>query len=245
MDSRVDAASIIRPAAPRPFLDQVSAASGQARRRTGRYGGVALIALPLFLLLVAAAGVAGASLLRRDRRLRAQLEALRASGRIDQASSLRTRQAFSDDLELEVLRVARTGRPASLILLSVGDDGVTDADFPRDVLGHVLESAVRAIDLRYQTGGNEFALILPETRAQGGLVAAARIETKLAAAGVGPITAGVAELGPGMDRRTLFRNAYSALLAAGRSDRPNLLEYSPEIDRSSERAAIKASLPAG
>lgn len=200
--------------------------------------GVALIALLLFLLLLAAVGGVVVCLLRRDRRLRAQLDALRASGGSNQKGSLRTRQSFGDDLELEVLRVARTGRPASLILLSVGHHDTPDAVVPRELLGRVLESTVRAIDLRYQTGGNEFALILPETRALGGLMAAARIETKLAAADVGPITAGVAELGPGMDWRALFRNAYSALLAAGTSGRPNLLEYSVDIDRSSERVGV-------
>ena len=44
------------------------------------------------------------------------------------------------------------------------------------------------------------------------------------------VTAGAAELGPGIDRHQLFRNAYCALLAAGREGRDGPLAYSPEVE---------------
>jgi hypothetical protein len=99
------------------------------------------------------------------------------------------------------------------------------------------------VDVAYRTGIDEFALILPETRARGGLVAAARVKQAYLASAEGAVTAGLAETGPGIDRHRLFRNAYCALLAAGGGNRPGLLAYSPELERSTSPEQLPG--PAG
>jgi PleD family two-component response regulator len=116
------------------------------------------------------------------------------------------------------------------------------ADAQRTRLAGVLDSALRVIDRRYRVGANEFALILPETRARAGLVAVRRIENAARDVGAGPVTAGLAEVGPGIDQRQLFRNAYCALLSAGREGRSTALVYSPELDRSGSRGATLQGL---
>jgi len=173
--------------------------------------------------------------MRRHRSLGAELDEMRA-GCMDPQTLLGGPEAFRDELQLEVLRTARTGRPASLIVLRLEDDPEDDGEREarRTDLVRVLNSVLRAIDRRYRIGADEFALLLPETRARGGLVAARRVEAKLQAAGVGRITAGVAELGPGIDRQLAFRHAYCAFLGAGQHGRSTILAYSPELEPNAE-----------
>jgi diguanylate cyclase len=186
----------------------------------------------LLLVLICTCGFT-LHLLRRGRQLQAKLDEVRGSSRIDHPLLLRSRQSFGEDLQLELSRVDRTGRPACLVVLSLGEEqGDQQADGRRAIGAQVLRSTIRMIDLGYRIGAEEYALILPETRARGGLVAAGRIEEKLLAAGVVGITAGVAEAGPGIDRHQLFRHAYCALLSAGRGGHSTVLAYSPELEQS-------------
>ncbi len=194
------------------------------------------VVVPLIMLLCAC--TCALCLLRRGRRPELELQKSKGSLRIDHAALLRSRQSFGEDLQLEVARVARTGRPACLVVLSVDEpESVRDAGARRNTLARTLNSTVRTIDLRYQIGANEFALVLPETRARGALVAAQRIAQALHVAGVGTITAGVAELGPGIDHHLLFRHAYCALLAAGHDGRSQIVAYSLELERAASWAA--------
>jgi hypothetical protein len=190
---------------------------------------MSMAVLALTFTLAAALSFA-AHLMRCNRRLHARLRELSSEQRA--AQSIRGRDAFTQDLELEIGRVARTGRPASLLLMSLGSDPTSEPAVRArtDCLAALSASSVRVIDLCYRIGGDEIALILPETRAEGALVAAARIQAKLLSIGAGGLTAGVAELGPGMDRQLFFRQAYCALLWAGREGRPELLAYSPELE---------------
>jgi HD-GYP domain-containing protein (c-di-GMP phosphodiesterase class II) len=87
------------------------------------------------------------------------------------------------------------------------------------------------VDGTYRLAGDEFALILPETRAMGGLETAQRVQKALRRVTGGPatVTAGVAEAGPGIDPDELIRKADLALIEAKR-DRRGVLIYSPEMD---------------
>jgi GGDEF domain-containing protein len=187
----------------------------------------------LVTLLVLACAFSIRERMRRHR-LELELSDLRGRVRTDPDLMLRTREAFSEDLELELLRGDRTGRPACLVVFSLDEEtsDSEEADARRRSFASVLRAAVRVVDVAYRTGIDEFALILPETRARGGLVAAARVKQAYLASAKGTVTAGLAETGPGIDRHRLFRNAYCALLSAGTGDRARLLAYSPELERS-------------
>ena len=194
---------------------------------------------------LAAAVIVAAYALRERRRLTRELSEARASGRTAVSAPLGKRTAFIEDLEQELRRCARTGRPASLVIvrLSLGQ--------PRDEIGGpvrpdlpaLIAGAVRSIDVAYRIGHNEIALIVPETRARGALLAAARLEERLLAAGLpsGMFTAGVAELGPGVDRTQLCREAYCAVVVAGIGGRPRILTYSPELERAARAQGLRGS----
>lgn len=189
------------------------------------------IAALTFLLACACAVALRAR--RRARRLHADLERLQASLRPQPGAPLRGREAFFDDVELELSRIARTGRPASLVVLSC-DEGPAGAHPDTEgqlTLAGVVRTSLRSIDLAYRIGATEYAAILPETRAEGGLIAAGRVAERVAAAVGLTVTAGVAEAGPGIDGHELFRHAYCALLTAGREGHADVLGYSLELER--------------
>jgi diguanylate cyclase (GGDEF)-like protein len=178
---------------------------------------------------------------RGCRRLEAELDRARDSVRIDELTTLRTRRTFIEELELEVMRVARTGQPSSVVVISIAPPRLeeAEADARRRVFAQVLRSEVRTVDIGYRVGPDEFALILPDTRARGGMVAAGRIEESFIASGAGAVTAGVAEAGPGIDAHHLFRHAYHALMAAGRRGHSTVLAYSRELERGSEADGLE------
>lgn len=93
-----------------------------------------------------------------------------------------SRRAFFEMLEREMARVARTHRRFSLLLLEVGLPSSGDASFDhanRDrALADVALRAgkvIRAPDQLARIGGEEFALLLPETEREAALVAANRL----------------------------------------------------------------------
>jgi len=195
----------------------------------------------LLLVLVLCLSVVTVRGAVRRRALEAELVWLRDSARVDATTMLANRRSFIEDLELELRRADRTGNPACLVVLRVEESVSREvADACGRQLADAMTSAVRASDMRYRIGTTEFALILPDTRARGGLVAARRLEhaVRVGAASWG-LTAGVAETGPDIDRHQLFRNAYSALLSAGRAGRSGVLAYSPELERSGQNVDLE------
>ncbi len=198
--------------------------------------------LTVILVAVVCLTLALALLFAFDRqRLQRELKALRRLVRVDPKLVVRTSEAFGEELEIEVLRVERSGGASTLVIFSVADpasEGTeSDREARRETFVGVMRSTVRTIDVAYRTGTDEFSVILPDTRARGALVAASRVERSADAHGVA-LRAGIAETGPGLDRHALFRNAYCALLAAGTEDRPSALAYSPELERGTTRGRL-------
>ena len=194
------------------------------------------VALVIALILVA--GLLWYEM-RRRRQLEADLESMQRA-RVDVSTSLPNRAAFRDDLELEVLRASRNGRPACLALLAPlpGSPATSppgteaDAEAWSHAVVASLAVSMRVIDLSYRLVIDEFALIMPDTRARSGVLALQRVEQELDKRGVaGGLRAGLAEFGPGLDRHQLFRHAYCALLAGGRDGRGHVLVYGPELER--------------
>jgi diguanylate cyclase (GGDEF)-like protein len=123
----------------------------------------------------------------------------------DHLTGLANRRRFERQLEREVTRTLRYSRPFCLLLLDIDNfKAVNDThghDAGDEVIRHLsktLQAATRGIDLAARMGGEEFAVILPETEFEGGLETADRLrraisETEIPL--VGHITAsfGVAE----------------------------------------------------
>ena len=80
------------------------------------------------------------------------------------------RRAFNERLEQEVSRSVRYGHPMALVLCDLNGfkalndrNGHAAGDEALQVVGGVLTSVLRTADAAFRIGGDEFALILPET----------------------------------------------------------------------------------
>lgn len=108
------------------------------------------------------------------------------SARIDAVTGLYNRRVFTEALERETRRSRRYKLPMTVLMLDVDDfKGVNDAyghmlgDLVLERLGGILRHSVREADLACRYGGEEFAVILPETDRIGGYVVADRIRLRV------------------------------------------------------------------
>jgi len=162
------------------------------------------------------------------------VEASRLS-ELDSLTGLANRRVFHELLAREVARSRRYGRRLALIVLDLDDFkrindrvGHLAGD---DVLAEVaarLRGCIRSTDIGCRVGGDEFAVILPESTRGDADHLGARIERAVSAepiarAGTLQVSVGVAELSPDDTASDLFERAdadlYRAKSAAKRSDR--------------------------
>jgi diguanylate cyclase (GGDEF)-like protein len=149
---------------------------------------------------------------------------LRLAASTDPLTGLLNRRAFEERLERELARTRRSGEPCGLLLVDVdrfkelndrfghasGDDALT-------ALARTLAGAVRAVDTVARIGGDEFAVLLAGTDAEGAREAADRLTAR---AGI-PISIGAATYGPdGQTADELSRAADAALYVAKRGGEP-------------------------
>ena len=145
----------------------------------------------------------------------------------DALTGLANRRQFDADLATEVERAHRYERPLVLIMLDLDH-------FKRinDVYGHqrgdevlqdvaaMLTTGLREIDTAYRYGGEELCVLMPECTAQAGAEAAERIRARVAESfgwattTAVSISAGVAQLAPGVAPAALVGAADQALYAA-------------------------------
>ncbi len=168
---------------------------------------------------------------------RAQLDRLAST---DHLTGLWNRRAFEGHLGAEVERAARHSRPMSLLVIDVDrfkhindTHGHPVGDRVLVEIAARLRAASRAGDIVARIGGEEFASILPETDAEGALVAAERLRaaiTERAFPEVGSLTvsAGICDLADAPDAAELFRLADVALYRAKAEGRDRAVRYAPE-----------------
>jgi diguanylate cyclase (GGDEF)-like protein len=145
----------------------------------------------------------------------------------DPLTGLRNHRAFHEDLARSLHRVGRSGVPVSLVMIDL--DGLKQTN---DTLGHqagdlrlrALADAVRATlrgaDAGYRVGGDEFAVILDNTKAWSALDFAHRLHDALASHATShgaTASAGIAEATEFIDKDTLIRHADLALMGSKRS----------------------------
>ena len=104
----------------------------------------------------------------------------------DHLTGLANRRRFERQLEREVSRTLRYSRPFCLLLLDI--DNFKEVN---DTYGHnagdeairrlslTLQAGTRGIDLAARIGGEEFAVILPETEFEGGFDVAERLRVAI------------------------------------------------------------------
>lgn len=121
-------------------------------------------------------------------RLHQQAEQMTELAHTDPLTSLGNRRFFMDQLKREFARARRHHRPLSLIYLDLdGFKSINDRFghlFGDDVLRGVslsMQSILRSADLLARIGGDEFAVLMPETTQLGAVNVTAKLRKALAA----------------------------------------------------------------
>ncbi|WP_229680593.1 sensor domain-containing diguanylate cyclase [Marinobacterium zhoushanense] len=154
---------------------------------------------------------------------------LTALATTDSLTGAKSRGYFTTAVDDEISRAHRYRRPLSLVLL--------DLDYFKrvnDCFGHhsgdetlkhvagVVQGLLRATDLFARLGGEEFAILMPETQEHEALLVAERLRINVSNSMIETlggdvhitISAGVAQLKTGEDFKTIYNRADSALYKA-------------------------------
>jgi diguanylate cyclase (GGDEF)-like protein len=163
----------------------------------------------------------------------------------DALTGLHNRRSFESRLQVEFARASRFSEALTLVLIDVDHfkevndrHGHLTGDQVLVQTGRLLEGAVRSIDLVARIGGEEFALLLPNTGGAGATGLVQRIIERVRHYPFGPegsalrvtLSAGLATC-PNRacaSERTLFESADSALYSAKRNGRDRLEVYSAD-----------------
>ena len=145
---------------------------------------------------------------------------------LDALTNLHNRRFFHDTLARECARAQRYGRRLALIIFDIDDfKAINDrvghlaGDAVLAQLAERVLSVVRSADIACRVGGDEFAVILPESTRADAEQLYRRVQNAVAARPTGPaerlhLSAGIAELAPDDDAVSFFERADEALYRA-------------------------------
>ncbi len=148
----------------------------------------------------------------------------------DELTQLPNRRAFNAQLKIEMERAQRYQMPVSLLLLDIDKfKQINDTwghPYGDEVLQRVaalLQGALRSTDFAARYGGEEMAVILPHTTAEGALITAERCRKSIAEAPwpQGQVTAsfGASTLKSGMEATAFIAAADAALYTSKKEGR--------------------------
>jgi diguanylate cyclase (GGDEF)-like protein len=165
----------------------------------------------------------------------------------DELTQLANRRRFTETLALEVRRAERFGDPLALVLADLDDfKSINDrfghgtGDLVLQRFADVMRENMRDFDLPVRFGGEEFAVLLPETGLEGGRQLALRLATALAGLRVpeidgdrAPVTAsfGVASFPEAGSAEELLSAADEALYRAKAEGKNRVASAPPESRR--------------
>src|SRR3954454_24296083 len=191
---------------------------------------------------VATLAVAGILVQALRNRVEELVHRLTDAARTDPLTGLSNRRAFEETMAAEVERAKRTHRPLCLLVCDLDHFKLVNDRFGHPTgdaalvrVGQLLSSSRREIDPVSRTGGEEFAVILPETNGQEGYVVAERLREAVEDAFIEeaiPLTMsiGVASYpNQGHEPDTLIAAADQALYAAKELGRNRTVVFSDEV----------------
>jgi diguanylate cyclase (GGDEF)-like protein len=174
--------------------------------------------------------------------LQGRYEAAVADALLDPLTGLGNHRAFQEELDRQVEHAQRYGVPVALMMLDVDEfkaindeGGHAEGDRALTEFGRLVRASVRRVDRAFRVGGDEFAILLPHTDADGAYI----VGRRLLAAALGPslpeqghrpisFSAGISSL-PGLadTRAQLLTQADAALYATKRAGRTDVLAFDP------------------
>lgn len=133
-----------------------------------------------------------------DRKLRKLFEAiskhyqeLEYCARFDPVTGVANRRYFAEMVEAELARSSRYGRPLSILMMDIDHfkeindtHGHQTGDIVLQTLYETCKGVLREIDVVGRWGGDEFAILLPETRPATALKVAKRLRSAIESATV-------------------------------------------------------------
>ena len=198
--------------------------------------------IPAFVLITGTIVVAGVFLVRLRERVGRLIEQLTDAASTDPLTGLLNRRGFQSVIDNELARAERSGHTFSLLLCDcdffkhLNDRlGHHAGDEALQTIGRLLEVNKRRIDVAARVGGEEFALVLPETDQHEAFIVAERLRSRFGQAFADqpvPLTMslGVATYPVhGMSADALLRSSDEALYAAKSLGRDRTVLYSAEV----------------
>lgn len=152
----------------------------------------------------------------------------------DGLTGVRNRRGYDEELDRELARARRTGRPLSLLLLDLDNFSEVNSrfDYPGGDLvlqefADLLERAARATDTVCRRGGEEFGILLPETTGDEARLFYVRLRDEVAETGfsnIGRVTfsAGLVEWRPNETVESLDARVSAAVNRAKRAGKDRL-----------------------
>jgi diguanylate cyclase (GGDEF)-like protein len=162
----------------------------------------------------------------------------------DHLTGLANRRRFERQLEREVERTRRSGRPFCLLMLDIDHfklvndtHGHEAGDEVLRQLARVLQEATRGIDLSARVGGEEFAVLLTETEMHSGLEVSERLRVAVEQAAMphqAGITAsfGLAEFPLSAQTASELFIAADAAMYAAKAQGRNRVKQAPDLANS-------------
>jgi diguanylate cyclase (GGDEF)-like protein/putative nucleotidyltransferase with HDIG domain len=152
------------------------------------YGFVLMVGAPSemvatrWIQTVLTLGIAGFLLVALRDRLTQLVERLADAARTDPLTGLQNRRGFEERIEYEVERAGRGQRELAVVIGDLDEfkrfndrHGHQTGDAALVRIGEMLQSRKRSVDSIARTGGEEFALVLPDTGNEGALLVAERL----------------------------------------------------------------------
>ncbi len=165
----------------------------------------------------------------------------------DSLTGLPNRRRFDQELAQQIGRAAQEARPLSLLLLDIDHfkafndrHGHQFGDQVLRVVAGILVTCIKGRDTAARLGGEEFAVILPDTLANGAEQLAEQIRTTVANSrvrhrssgrdlGVITLSIGVAELLPEEPRESFIERADAAMYSAKRAGRNRIATATSQV----------------
>jgi diguanylate cyclase (GGDEF)-like protein/putative nucleotidyltransferase with HDIG domain len=208
-----------------------------------------------WLLTVATCLMTGGLVAILKLRVERLIDDLAETARRDSHTGLLSGNGFEESLDRELERAQRGGSSLSVIVVDLDNFkeaneelGHRVADERLTIVARVLESAKRRIDTVARMGGEEFALVLPQTDEHGAYVLADRLRRAIRDHFGGDSIATTASLGVasfpkhGSSFEELFGAASQAVYAAKELGRDRSVIYNPEITANLRSAAVREDL---